>query len=123
MIKLSMPAFDPAQPLTIALHGRAYLPDVLPSWTFHPVWIKFYVDPFVGWVIIDAGEHQAPTVAGLYEYDVSVTIALPAQLGLRGGEGWFSLEAQDEVTFVTDVQVSYTSPVAQDGRAPQTAFA
>lgn len=121
MIKLSVPAFDSTSPLRFAFKVRSYTYDIPspPGQTYSPFEVCFYVDAFVGWVRFPAESVEKPTAIGFRTFDTEVRLDSPSAVGLRGGEGWFTLEALS-VCWVTDCQITYTPATASDGRAPET---
>jgi len=116
MIKLSMPAFDPSAALGMEFqaHLYTYVP-AQPDRYYAPFEARFYVDPFVGWVKLPVAQILRPTEIGFSSFTTWISVASPSSVGLRGGEGWFTLEPLDGLCWVTDCRVAYTPPVVGEG--------
>ncbi len=115
MIRLSLPTYDPTQPLVFTFTFQTRTDGSLPPATPvpSPFAVAMYADPFVGWVILDAAGYPGGGPAGLLEFSTNLVVEHPAAHGLTGGEGWFTFQARGRV-FVTDCVVQYT-PLEPNG--------
>lgn len=119
MIRLSLPAYDPARPLSISLAGHLGLGVFEfsePIEISEDFWFRTWADGFVGDVTAPGTVYGTAAGPGMVPMSGHLVIPAPDALGLTGSEGWFTLEVYIDF-FVHDVVVDYTPLGAVEGRA------
>lgn len=116
MIRLSLPPYDPKQPLAF----RAACSVQGWDWDdmqFSPFQVRMHPDTFVGDVLIpfddvNLGQRRPDERVPFY---CEVTLSNPEAFGLTGAEGWFDLAPwMDRWVFIHDLVVYYTPREQQD---------
>lgn len=117
MNRLSLPGFNPTQPLSFHLWVRTL---IHPYYGVTPgqrveMYANMFVDNFVG-ISSVLGVFDVPDL-GLpfgapYQYEMDIIAADPARHNLTGGEGWFYLSGP--CGSIYDCVVTYTPATLQD---------
>lgn len=113
MIRLSLPRYNPAKPLTLEADVRLYSADPVPANWVQFFRYRFWADGFAQdhYELVESFEELA---AGWNSFALTTTFQ-PGAVGLSGDEGWFSLDPLRRC-FVTDLRLTYTPATTQGAR-------